>query len=355
MKQLRVGIIGQGRSGRNIHAQHLAGVPRKFKIVAVADILPDRRVRAEQEYGCLSFSDYREMLRIRDLDLIVNATPSCLHVPIAKEILKAGFHVLCEKPLARRAAEVDELIELSKKAGRILAIYQQYRFAPCFQQILKVVASGVLGRIVMIRIASNGFSRRWDWQTLQEMNGGSLLNTGPHPLDQALALLGGKEMPEVWCRMDRVNSFGDAEDHVKILLSGPRRPTVDLEISSCCAYPLYYCQIYGSQGGLTGDTKRLQWRYFKPREAPPQRLIREPLPGPSYCSEKLRWHERAWEAPKSKAQMFPTMARAFYSNLYDALTRGAPLEVTPQQVRRQIAVIEECHRQSPLPRMASKR
>ncbi|NOY80143.1 MAG: Gfo/Idh/MocA family oxidoreductase [Kiritimatiellaeota bacterium] len=351
MRTLQVGIIGQGRSGRNIHAQWLIHVPEKFRIAAVVDPLADRRDRAAKEYGCDTYADYRDLFKRNDLDLIVNATPSHLHVPVTREALETGFNVLCEKPLARRAADVDDLIAVSRRTGKLLAIYQQSRFAPYFEQVRKVVDSGVLGRIVMVKVAFNGFSRRWDWQTLQDMNGGNLLNTGPHPLDQALQLFGTDQMPEVWCRFDRVNTFGDAEDHVKLLLSGKDRPTIDLEISSCCAYPVYTYQVYGSCGGLSGNMTHIDWKYFKPEEAPPRQLIREPLPGPSYCSEKLAWYEESWDVPESQKDLFNSMAARFYDNLYDALTTGAPLVVQPEHVRLQVAVIEECHRQNPLSRL----
>jgi len=355
MKVIRVGIIGQGRSGRDIHAEYLKQVPRRFRIVAVADFLKDRCLRAEREYGCESVQDYRDLLKRRDLDLIVNASFSHMHVPITAEALKAGFNVVCEKPLARRVAEVDKLISLSRKRGKLLAVFQQSRFAPYLQKVRQVIDSGILGRVVMIKIAFNGFARRWDWQTLQEMNGGSLLNTGPHPLDQALCLFDpGLSMPEVWCRMDRANTFGDAEDHVKVLLTGKGQPTIDLEISSCCAYPLYAYQVYGTRGSLTGRTNHLEWRYFNPARAPRQRLLRDPLPGPSYCSEKLPWREGCWDQPKSITNLFHYLSGRFYDNLYRVLTRGAPLEVTLPQVRRQIAVIEECHRQNPLSRLKGR-
>jgi len=118
------------------------------------------------------------------------------------------------------------LIETAEKSGRILAIFQQSRYALYFQQIKKVIKSGVLGRIVQISIAFNGFSRRCDWQTLRRFYGGSLLNTGPHPLDQALHLLNTDKMPEVTCVMDRVNTCGDAEDFVKLLLHTPGKPLI---------------------------------------------------------------------------------------------------------------------------------
>ena len=125
-----------------------------------------------------------------------------MHVPITLDCLNHGYHVLCEKPLARRAAEVDTLIAAAQENDKILAIFQQSRYAPAFRKLREVIDSGVLGRIVQISIAYNGFARRWDWQTLQEYNGGNLLNTGPHPVDQALQLFGTDIMPQVTCIMD---------------------------------------------------------------------------------------------------------------------------------------------------------
>lgn len=352
MKVLKLGIIGQGRSGRNIHAEFLKNVPQKFQIACVADLLPDRGERARQEYGCEAFTDYRQMLERRDLDLIVNASTSQFHVPITREALAAGFNVLCEKPLARRAAEVDDLIATAKKAGKLLAIYQQSRFAPYYRQVCEVLKSGVLGRIALVKCAFNGFGRRYDWQTLQSYNGGNLLNTGPHPMDQVLGLIGRDIMPRVWCQMDRLNTSGDAEDFCKIILSYPGRPTIDLEICSNTPYPCSTYDIYGQYGGLRGDMGKISWKYYVPSEVPALPLQRAPLPGPSYCSDPgLKWHEEQWTVPAEDKDLFNSMAAKFYDNLYEALVNGAALVVPPEQVRQQIAVIEECHRQNPLSRL----
>ena len=68
---------------------------------------------------------------------------------------------------------------------------------------------------------------------------------------------------------------------------------------------------------------------------------------PAYCGENLKWRERSWTPPPSQRDLFPALSRAFYRMLHRTLTQGAPLEITPQQVRRQIAVIEACQRQNP--------
>jgi len=347
-KTVRVGIIGQGRSGYGIHADHLRR-DRRYKIVAVADPIAERREQAQKEFGAEAHAKHGDLLARKDLDLVVNATPSHLHAPVTIEALNAGHNVLCEKPMATNVADVDKMRRAAKKAKKVLAIYQQSRFAPYFVQVQKVIDSGVLGRIVMIKAAFNGFARRWDWQTLQKFGGGNLLNTGPHPLDQVLQLYG-KGMPDVLCVMDRANTFGDAEDHVKLILTGKNRPTIDLEVSSCARFSPYTYLVYGTQGGLIASMSEATWRYFDPKRAPKQSLVRDPMPGRRYCGEKLPWVEKTWTVPKSKANAFPYMARQFYNHLYETLTKGAPLVITPEQVRRQIAVIEEAHRQNPMSR-----
>lgn len=351
MPVIQTAIIGQGRSGYSIHAAAMHLVRSRYRVVAVADPLAGRCEDAAREFGCATFSNHREMMTaVPHIDLVINATPSHLHVPVTRELLEGGFNVLCEKPFGRRAADIDELIALAKRKRRLLAVFQQSRFSPAFQQLRKVIDSGVLGRIVMIKMAYNGFARRWDWQTFQDMDGGNLLNTGPHPLDQALNLFDPKAMPTVMCSMDRALTLGDAEDHVKMILSGPGRPMIDLEISSCCAYPLFTYQIYADNGGLTGNTSHLEWKYVNRRSIPAREATREPLDGRAYCGEKLTWINRKWDLPKNQAELFAVMSKRFYANLADALQCGKPLEVPPSEVRRQIAVIEECHRQNPLSR-----
>jgi predicted dehydrogenase len=359
MKVIRTAIIGQGRSGRNIHGQYLLTNPEQFKVAAAADLLPERRKRAAEEYQCDVYEDYHDLFKRNDLDLIVNASFSHLHFPITLEILKAGFNVLCEKPLCRSVKEVDQLIAAAKKAKKVLAVFQQSLLAAYFLKIREVIDSGVLGRIVQISIAFNGYGRRWDWQTLQCFNAGSLLNTGPHPLGQALALFG-KGMPEVRCFMDRANTYGDTEDHVKLILSGKGHPLIDIEISSCCPYPGPTYLVYGTCGGLKSTQSEVTWKYFIPEENPEQKLIQTPLHDseglPVYPTETLKWHEKKWPegtSTDSKAGYSPATAvqhsntAVFYAMLYKTLTTGAPLAVTAEMVRPQMAVIEECQRQNP--------
>lgn len=356
MKILNVAIIGQGRSGRDIHGAYLNtdGAKEKFRLAAVVENLSERRERAASEYGCETLDSFEKLKGRRDIDLVINSSFSLYHYPITKELLADGFNVVSEKPAARYAAEIDDLIETARKAGVMYNVFQQSRFTPYFKQIKEVVASGVLGRLIEVDIEFNGFSRRWDWQTLQCFKAGSLLNTGPHPLDQALNLLDMYEkMPAVFCRMDRVNTFGDAEDYVKLILTSPNKPLVDLSISSCDAYPSYTYKIHASHGGLKASMTEIDWKYYLDAEAPEQHIHREPIctqsGTPAYCSENLPMHTGHWSAQDSGA--FSNAVEQYYNMIYAYLTEGRPMEITPCQVRQQIAVIEECHRQNPLNRI----
>ncbi|NHN29895.1 Gfo/Idh/MocA family protein [Paenibacillus agricola] len=357
MSKIRVAILGQGRSGRNIHTISLNQAKAHYEIVAIVDQLPERQERAKREAGCDVYGDYRELLKRSDIDLVINAFPSNLHYPITKEFLDNGFNVLCEKPLARTPEEVDILIDSAQRSGKLLAIYQQSRFAPAFMKAREIIESGAIGRVVQVSIAYNNFARRWDWQTLQSNNGGNLLNTGPHPVDQALQFFGADAIPNVTCILDRANTAGDADDYVKLLLHGPGRPVVEVEISSCCAYPSFTYNVQGTKGGIKGSTSHLDWKYFKPEEQPLPQLVTTPIVNekgdPAYCRESLKWYEDSWDLPEAQAkELFSLMAESFYSMLYDTMVNGKPLEITPQHVRQQIAVMDECHRQNPLSKLS---
>jgi predicted dehydrogenase len=351
MKKLNVAIIGQGRSGRDIHGRYFHTDRERFQVVAVVDALEDRRKRAAEEYGCDTYETYQELFSRTDIDLVVNSSFSYMHAPITIDLLNHGFHVLTEKPCARTPEDVQAMMDAGKKNNRMFAIFQQSRFAPYFEKVKSVMDSGVLGRIVQVSISFNGYARRWDWQCCQGFMGGNLYNTGPHPMDQALNLLDYYEgTPNVFCKMDRANTFGDAEDYVKVILTAPDRPLIDVEISSCDAYPSFTYKVQGTRGGLKGDMTHIDWKYYSEKEAPKQSLIKTPLKDeeglPKYCSEKLIWTEESWNT--SDPRTFTYAVKRLYDTVYDHLVDGTPLVVTPEQVKQQIAVINECHRQNPL-------
>ena len=357
---IRVAIAGQGRSGYNIHAACLRHMPEQYKIVAVADQIRERREDAEREFGARTFEDWSGLLTDGEFDLFINALPSPLHVPATIAALQAGKHVLCEKPMAPSLAEFDRMVDTARSCDKTLAAFQNNRVQPFFDKIQEVVASGVLGKLVYVRSTWSGFARRWDWQTLQKNMGGSLLNTGPHAIDQALVLFGEERTPEVFCRMDCNNPFeGDAEDHCTVTLYDPERiaPQIDVIISAYVAYAQGdRYSICGTFGGLTGNETGLRWRYFDPAEAPDQEMWGWSVDR-RYPTETLPWVEQSWsldsEDEKNSVgytlRSLPSGPRRIYENLHDVLLNDGEEIIKLHEVRRQIAVLEECHRQNPLP------
>jgi len=343
-KTLSVGIAGLGRSGWNLHAAALEDLSDRFRIVAVSDAHAERRKEAVERYGCRAYDAVEALLGDPDVELAVVATPSHLHCRHTIAALNAGKHVVCEKPMALCVEEADRMLAAARESGRVLTVFQSQRYAPDFVKAREIIESGVLGRIVMVRIAVHSFSRRWDWQTLKEFGGGELNNTGAHCVDQALQLLGDKE-PEIFCDLQRTLTSGDAEDHCKVILRAPDAPLMDIEITRACAWPQDQWLVMGTRGGLKGNSGQLRWKYVDFDKLPPRPVDRTATPDRTYNSEDLSWHEDSWKRPEDAPLK---KAIPFYLDLYRTLREGAPLVITPESVRRLVAVLEECHRQCPL-------
>ncbi len=352
-KVIRVAIAGQGRSGYGIHANYLRLDP-DFKIVAVADELPERREQAVKEFGCQAFCNYQEMLeKAPEFDLFVNATPSRFHVEATLAAMKRAKFIVTEKPTAPSVALFDKIVAEAKKNNVTIYPFQNSRFFPFFTKMREVIASGVLGEIVYIRSNWSAFARRWDWQTRQDQLAGNLFNTGPHPVDQAVVLFG-DEYPTVYSKFfaHHWDFPGDAENFALVRLQGPGRPTIDIDISSMQAYKIgNMYNVSGTLGGMIADATRVQWKYFDPKTAPKHEFWQPWSCNRQYCGEQLNWIENTWECLKANenANGFSEMVGLLYRDFYSMATRGTAPEIKLEQVRRQIYIMEEAHKQNPLP------
>ena len=336
---VRVGVAGLGRSGWDIHVRLMRPLTSQFKIAAVFDQDAGRLKQAADEFGCTTYSSFEAMIADKTLELVVVAMPNHLHAKCAMAALKAGKQVVCEKPLATSLADADKMIACAKRCRRLLSVFQNRRYQPEFLAVQKVIKSGVLGRVFHIRMGVYGFSRRWDWQTLKKFGGGLLNNHGPHYLDQALQLFG-PGTPKVFCVRERALILGDAEDHAVVTLSGKRHPTIQLELTSACAYPQEPWLVLGTLGSLTGGGKELHWKYIDPSKLPPRTVDIRPTPDRSYNRETYEFVEGSW----SKDTDASPGEVGFYLDLYKTLRERAKLVVTPEQVRRQMWVLEQCRK-----------
>lgn len=343
---IRVGIVGLGRSGWSIHAQAIQVMQDRFRVVAVTDAMAARALECAAELGCRRHESIGALLADPEVELVVVSTFNYLHAPHALQALRAGKHVLCEKPFGLTVADVDAMTAAAQAAGRIVAPFQQRRYEPDFGKVKDVIDSGVLGEVVHIRMAWHGFGRRWDWQTARAYGGGNLNNNGPHPLDHAMVLFGEGE-PQVWAQAGRYLCSGDAEDHLKVILYGPGRPTVEIELTSVWPFAQDRWVVAGTRGGLRGNERRLEWKWVDLSRLPERPLDLNPTPDRSYNSEALEWQNAAWEpggnveAGGAGAPPPVDSVHAFYGDLYRTLRHGAALVITPEAVRRRVAVMEK--------------
>lgn len=355
MKKLNLAIIGQGRSGKNIHGAYYLSEHNEFynvKYVVDADEYR-RQVSLERYPGCEVFASYTDILDKKDIDLVVNATYSEMHYAVTKDLLLHGFNVLVEKPFARNQYECDDLIMTAKEKGVVLAVFQQTFFAPFYQDILKILESGKLGDILQISIRYNGFARRWDWQTLQKKMGGNSYNTGPHPVGIALGALGfDNDVKVAYSKLACTDmSGGDYDDYCKVLLTAPGKPLVDMEINNTDGFTPYNVKIQGSKGCFKCNTTTYEYKYIVDGENVERvaidTFIEDAQKEPTYCSEELVKHEGSGTY---SGTAFDIGTRKLYEDVYKAITEGKELYVTPEMSKRIIGVIETIHAANHLPR-----
>lgn len=348
-KILNVAIIGQGRSGKDIHGLYLLTEEAKklFKVVAVVDLDEKRREKAKEVFNCDVYPSHTDLYGRDDIDLVVNATYSHYHYPVTMDLLNNGFNVLCEKPFSKYALECEKMIMAAKENNVMLTVFQNSRFAPYFVRMKEIIKSGIIGDVRHIYINFSGFSRRWDWQCINRYYAGCLLNTGPHPMDQALDLLETDDMPNVFSVLKKNNSAGDAEDYAKVILTYPGKPLIDMEIISINAFSDCLYKVYGTKGSMKISNDKILCKYHDDKPMPELRhefITLEDGVSPAYCQEKLNWNEFE-EAIEGSA--FDVGTATLYKNIYDHLTSGAELIIKPEKVVQQIKVMELIHAQNP--------
>ncbi len=353
MKDIRVAVIGQGRSGRDIHGAYFKSEANEnYEVRVVVEADPARRELALKEYpGCIALESYTELFGRDDIDIVVNASYSEDHYPVTLDLLKHGFNVLVEKPMGRNRYECDTLMKCAKDNGVTLAVFQQSFLAPYYIFAKELCESGKLGEIKQIDIKYNNFVRRWDWQTLQYKVAGSVYNTGPHPIGLALGFLDFDDNAEVkYSRLEHAIASGDAEDYAKIIISAPGKPVIDIEMNALDAYAPTLMKICGTKGTFKCNTAEYEMKYILDGENPERPVVFGALKDengmPAYCSEKLVMHE---ESGKFDGSPFTTAVSSFYEMLRDTLKTGAPLKVKAETAARVIGIIEKVHADNPLP------
>jgi predicted dehydrogenase len=186
-------VLGCGIIG-GTHAAAVAALP-DAQLVAVADSDPARAAALGAAYGVPAYTGLPQMLAGSALDVVTIGTPSGLHAAQACAAMRAGCHVLVEKPMALTTADLDTLLEVQAATGRQLAVVSQHRFDPASREVQQRVAAGAFGRLVLgsATVAwwrSQAYYDSADWRGTRALDGGVLMNQAIHSIDLLQWLMG---------------------------------------------------------------------------------------------------------------------------------------------------------------------
>lgn len=327
-RPIRAGVLGLGRIGWLHHAATIQ-FHNGFALHSVCDREASRVREALESTGCAGFTDYATFLAQKDLELVIVASQSHFHEQHTVEALRAGKHVLCEKPACLDPKELRRMARTAKKAGRLLAIHHNQRLLPDFLAIKEVIDSGILGRVFRIRRAYTSFQRRNDWQVLLKYNGGLLSNWGTHLIDQTLYLADSPPI-RIWSAMRREFNPGDAEDDLRAIIECQSGVVLDLEISYVNAARGPSWIVQGNRGTAWIQGKTLHTRILRGK-IPTLKVLDGHMAGTrtyGATGDKLQWKEDERPAEPLKAH------EGYYDNLYRAIRQGKPLLVGAESALR---------------------
>ncbi len=185
MNRTKFAIVGCGRIAER-HAQYISNLAT---LVAVCDVKQERASAFSKRYGCQPYTDLDELLsKEKNVDVISVCTPNGLHAEHSIKALKAGKHVLCEKPMAITSKDCDAMIREAEKAQRRLFIVKQNRFNPPIVALKKVIDEGWLGKIVDVQLncywnRDAAYYKQSDWKGTKKLDGGTLYTQFSHFID----------------------------------------------------------------------------------------------------------------------------------------------------------------------------
>ncbi|SDC66010.1 Predicted dehydrogenase [Paenibacillus sp. UNCCL117] len=190
----RIAIIGCGGIANGKHMPSLSKLSN-IEMVAFCDIIEERAQQAAEKYGAEGssvYTDYREVLSDSSIDIVHVCTPNDSHAEIAIAALEAGKHVMCEKPMAKTAADAKRMVEAAERTGKKLTIGYNNRFRPDSQHLKKLCDEGELGEIYYAK--AHAIRRRAvpTWGVFldeEKQGGGPLIDIGTHALDLTLWMM----------------------------------------------------------------------------------------------------------------------------------------------------------------------
>ena len=260
----RIGIIGGGWPGK-AHAKGYQGVGG-FKLAAIADLIPARRKQMMDEFGIVrEYADAKELIEDKEIDAVSICLPNYLHAPTAIAALKAGKHVICEKPPGLSVKEARQIDAAATRAGKTLLYGMQRRFGGNEQAARQAISKGFLGNVYHARATwtrTRGIPLGTGWfADKSKSGGGAMIDIGLPMLDVAWFLLGQPTPISAFAVTHR--RFGDAmpkdvvadvEDAAFALIRFDGGQSLELAASWVMNQPPAQngatCRVHGEQGAL---------------------------------------------------------------------------------------------------------
>jgi predicted dehydrogenase len=332
---VRVGVVGLGMGRHHARGYHESA---KAELAGLCDLNPALR----EEYGALypeakTYADYEDMFASAGLDAVSIAVPNFLHAPIATAALRAGLHVLCEKPMALSAAEAAGMLAVSQAAGKKLMIHFNYRFSPPSQFLKRYVDEGHLGQIYYARtrwLRARGIPGLGGWFGVKAKSGGGpLIDLGVHRLDLAMWLMGYPRAVSVSASTfdllgarlaGQSGAAYDVEDLATALIRLDNGATLNLEVS-----------------WAGGTTKRedMETAVFGTDGAAIQRNR-----GEGYEFEALALQDAAGALSEVNPRFFPAECPSAIDHFLDCIINDCPPEASAENGLEMMRIIDAIYR-----------
>lgn len=333
MKTVNTGIAGYGNGGRLFNATILDSVDG-FRVTKIMTSNETKIASAKEDFPeAKVVSKFTDLIKDPSINLVVITTPNHSHLDLAKKALKAGKHVVVEKPFTATVEEADELIALASKNNLILSVNHNRRWDSDFLTVKKVVEGKKLGEIVDYESHFDRFRNEVanGWKE-DKGNAGSgiLYDLGSHLIDQALTLFGPPK--EIYADLRKQRKNAEVPDNFEVLLYYPRMKAT-LKASSLVKIKGPTYSVHGAKGsfvkyGIDSQEEMLK-SGLQPRGNWGWGQESQDIWGKLDVLEET-------ETIESEVGDY----RKFYENIHTAITTNAELEVKPEQAREVIRVIE---------------
>lgn len=320
-KEIRWGIIGYGGAFNmgKAHGEWINASPG-MKTIAVCDLDPKRVEKAKEELpGVETYTDYKAMLKNKDIDCVVNILPHNLHHPVAMDALAAGKGVCLEKPFCITTDQATEMIELARKKKVLLTVFHNRRHDGDYMAVKEFIEKGMIGDVFRIEAFMGGWGKpgKW-WRSEKEISGGNFYDWGAHQVDWVLNFLEGRKIKNVtgFYQTNKVWTDVTNEDETQAIVRFDDDVVADITISSIAKAGKPRWRILGTKGAIVDHWKDGFKAYVDVKGYPAEMDVKY---------KPSTWHE-------------------WYPNLAAHLLKGKELEVKPEEARRVIMVIDYAER-----------